>query len=126
MISWYEMKRTPSAVCLIFSCIVGNHVPFCLSLSSFTVRRSNAEVSAYRNESVNKYSGDFHQQQYFAFGAVGGACLSGLLSQHRHRNRWTANSEVSPASKYQSGRHRQLVDINRHTSAIPRQADAGF
>ena len=37
-------------------------------------------------------------------------------------------SGYNPASKYQSGRHRQLVDVNRHTSAsaIPRQADAGF
>ena len=34
----------------------------------------------------------------------------------------------NPASKYQSGRHRQLVDTNRHTSAsaITRQADAGY
>ena len=31
--------------------------------------------------SINKYSGYFRQQQYFAFYAVGGACLSGLLSK---------------------------------------------
>ena len=30
---------------------------------------------------VNKYSDDFRQQQYFAFDVVCGACLSSLLSE---------------------------------------------